>query len=752
MKDKLTLMDNIKMNIKNDDAQFFCLSIALLILWCAAYFYYPSVMFFNNTTLAITEICYNNKTCAYDENGEYGADYIELFNNSEDPIDLLGYGLSDQKRNPYRFKFQDTTLIEPNETIVVWNSDDSDEVNSEYIREGYISKDIHGLGFGIKNGETIYLTDPSGKTVQTVPINEVDVGMVLASTLQNVTKLSASQSSIHFVSEKEEKGRNNISLSELSISIPGGWYEEDVFVSIFSPDGGVIYYTLDGSTPNSSSLVYQGEIKISDRSGEGNLYTKISDISLKNAYYPESPVDKGTVLKAIAIDKKGNTSPIISQTYFVGLESDGAYSGISIMEITIDPEDFFGYEKGIYVLGKVYQLYIDKYDVESMPNNYYIYSNANYAKEGRGWERPVHIEYYSSEHYKMMDQDVGIRIHGGWSVAYNQKSFNLYAREEYDGNYKFLYDFFGNEYNKIMLRAGGYRDLYATKLRDVFNQSLVTERTVGVQRAEPCAVFINGEYWGLYNLQETIGSSYISTHYGVASDNVIIMKNDDVNTSEKDRIYWDQVVDFATNQDLSIRDNYDCICSMIDIQSYIDYYCFQIYVANCDSISNNFARWRSSSISERPYEDGKWRWLLYDTDDSVGMVPSLTSYDIDSFISGHWSTDPLGDKADTLFSALMDNDMFKKQFVDTFYDMIENNFAYKDVNEKLNDIACKYELAVVKSQRRFRGLYVIGSYPEILSSEYESADFWREVEEIDNFYKNRAGYIIDYMIEDLNIE
>ena len=133
------------------------------------------------------------------------------------------------------------------------------------------------------------------------------------------------------------------------------------------------------------------------------------------------------------------------------------------------------------------------------------------------------------------------------------------------------------------------------------------------------------------------------------------MKNDEINTSEEDMIYWNQVIDFATNHDLSSQENYDSICRMIDIQSYIDYSCFQIYVANCDSVSNNFARWRSSRISERPYEDGKWRWLLYDTDDSAGMVPSLTSYDIDSFISGHWANNPLGDKADPLFSALMDN-------------------------------------------------------------------------------------------------
>ena len=60
---------------------------------------------------------------------------------------------------------------------------------------------------------------------------------------------------------------------------------------------------------------------------------------------------------------------------------------------------------------------------------------------------------------------------------------------------------------------------------------------------------------------------------------------------------------------------------MIDIQSYIDYYAFEIYVANCDSISNNYAMWRTRNVKSSPYYDGKWRWILYDTDDSTGMVP-----------------------------------------------------------------------------------------------------------------------------------
>ena len=89
---------------KRIDIRLIGLSLVLIIIGCVVYFYCSSV---TKPTLAITEICYKNKTCAYDENGEYGADYIELYNNSEEPIDLYGYGLSDKKKDLYRFVFQD---------------------------------------------------------------------------------------------------------------------------------------------------------------------------------------------------------------------------------------------------------------------------------------------------------------------------------------------------------------------------------------------------------------------------------------------------------------------------------------------------------------------------------------------------------------------------------------------------------------------------------------------------------------------
>lgn len=720
----------------------FCFSVSACL---AAIYLERAIDDKQNGGVVITEICSQNSICAYDENGEYGADYIELYNSTDNPINLSQYALSDKETNLKRFVFGDVT-IGPHKALVVWNNYDIN--GTEFLRDDYVPRDIHGLPFSLKPGETVYLSNADGVVVQKVFIKQVESGMVLASTNSNLSDFRESEPSPYLLESVYSASNSLDYIPSPEFSTPGGWYKESIDVSLNTAYG-TIYYTLDGSEPDENSELYTKPFSVVDRSQEENIYSAFNNISLINPYLPDYPVDKGTVVKAISIDGNGNRSEVVSQTYFVGLDDDDSYNNISVMEITMDPDDLFDSKKGIYVLGDVYENYLKKYDSkQKAPDPYF---DANYAKEGRGWERKAHINYYDKSHNMVLEQDVGIRIHGGWSVSFNQKSFNIYSRTEYDGNEFFKYDFFGKKYNKIMLRSGGCRDTYCTKLRDVFNQSLVEDRAIGTERGEPCVVFLNGEYWGLYNLQETIGTSYIEENYGIDPDNVIIIKNNTPNTNAGDKASWDNIISYADENDLSISKNYKYISDRIDIQSYIDYFCYQIYIANCDCFDNNHARWRSRTVSTKTYEDGKWRWILYDTDDSVGIVMPRTSYDVDSFVEGHWFIDPLGERRDILFSALIENQEFKDLFVSSFLEMANSNFRYDNVAVKLGEIAETYEKAVVKSHERFLGDFVNTEYPyQPIDGQYTAESFRNDISVIDEFYKNRADYIIPFMYKDLN--
>jgi len=151
--------------------------------------------------------------------------------------------------------------------------------------------------------------------------------------------------------------------------------------------------------------------------------------------------------------------------------------------------------------------------------------------------------------------------------------------------------------------------------------------------------------------------------------------------------YWHEFKYLCRENDLSVEENYKRVCNCIDIQSFIDYYSFEVYIANCDSIANNLAMWRSISVTDEPYRDGKWRYILYDTDDSVGMVGGMTEPDVDSFVTGHWTRNLIGEKGFDLFIALLKNEGFKKQFVLSFMDMVNDTFDYQTVSVLLEEMA-----------------------------------------------------------------
>lgn len=723
--------------------QLICIGVVLLSIFTVCLVNGLAIENEEKSPIVISEVCPHNVTAAYDDNGDYGADYIELYNRSDSSVNLKGWSLSDSGENLRKFIFPDF-IVEPGQCVIAWCSENTDDVS--LYRDDYVPVDIHGLSFHISDGEECILSDPEGRVVSSAVIASGFSDDKVVSLIGDEYYIS--DPSPYYVEQTPPVEKGN--LEAPTYSVEGGWFTDDIVVELSAKEGD-IYYTLDGSVPDENALKYTGPITIKNRTDEPNIYSSIGGISSENNYVPDYNVDKGTVLKAVAISEDG-ISDVVANTYFVGL-NESEYEGMGIVSISFDPDDFFGEEKGIYVYGKVHDLLFAKYNMDIADINDVDY--ANFGKRGRGWEREVNLEFYSQGHEKIYEQAAGIRIHGGWTKEQNQKNFQIYAREQYDGNTTFNYNFFGNDkfYNKLMLRGGGSTDLYVTKIRDIFCQSLVRDRAVGTQLAIPCAVFLNGEYWGLYNIQETVGTSYIEEYYGVPQDNVVIIKNGETRTDNaSDVSLYDEVVSFATENDMSIVGNYREFEKKVDIQSLIDYYAIETYVGNSDAYKNNYAVWRSRDPGLSEYEDCKWRWLLFDLDDSCSMNIGANTADIDSFVTGNWyDNNPLN--GDALFTALCANQEFRERFADSFVEIATNNFDYETVSAKLWAMADKYKTATIKSNNRFRGDFILDEYPgfEGYEAPYDEEDYQKDIEILDAFFRDRAGYIINYMYEDLGI-
>jgi len=666
-------------------------------------------------TLIISEVCHHNQTVAYDNMGEF-VDYVEVYNNSNATVQLSDYFLADKNTNT-DFELLQEGVLEPGEYKIVFL----------------------GRLFSLSEGETLYLFNKMGKIIDKVEVNGTEIDKVCAwnpdskEWLYNQAPSPGKENLFNI--EKTQYLPDNI---VPQLSHESGFYQEPFYLEIEIDGDYDIYYTLDGSSPSQETKLYKEPILMEDVTSNENVYSAIKEISIyeERAVVPEHKVDKCNIVRAIAISKNGEISKEVYASYFIDYENRSGYDDIYIASLITDPDNLFSKDRGIYVNG--YLADINWYFLDEEERGGVNTAITNYTRSGKGWRRPAVIELFDKEGMLRNKSEIIIGLHGGWSVGFAQKGFNLLTDSSSPQREYLFQGVIDDAHTSLMLRPGGYRDWEVTKFRDVLNQKLVEDRDVTVLRSVPCQVFIDGEYWGLYNLQERIDRGLIAQNFGVEEEDVIALKNYNVIGADDSHywLYWGNVVGYAEKNDLSIKENYMKMEQMIDIQSYIDYYCFQIYVANCDSVANNYACWRTLPVNDEPYYDGKWRWILYDTDDSMGMVEELAEAETDSFRDGHWATTPM---EDILFSALIKNEEFKQRFVNTFMEMADSNFEYNHVNRIIDELCNEYIDAAVLSRQRYGEMEVTEDI------------YLEDVEVIRDFFARRREYIVRYMNEALDV-
>lgn len=528
---------------------------------------------------------------------------------------------------------------------------------------------------------------------------------------------------------------------DIVFSKKSGFYEQEFELCLYAPTE-EIYYTLDGSNPDKNSIKYEEPIQIKDASQNPNIYSERADVTARfmeediiencgsneeepKYEVPSEPVDKCNVIKVVYYDKDGEKSKIEERIYFVGFEEKSGYENVNIISVTTDPTNLFDPKNGIYVLGDTYQ----KFSEDGMPEDYWAKEHwnhweANYNQRGYEWERESNIQIFDTARSLVLSQNVGIRIQGGGSRGFLPKSLNIYAREEYGEN-RLYYDFFGTGYypKRVTLSNGG--DDYYTKIKDRLASELADECNIVTMNYEPYVLFLNGEYWGFYYLTEKYDVQFIEHYYGVDKgtliDDIIIIKNDLVETGVEADWYvsYSAMKDFILNNDLSIQENYEKACELIDISSFIDYFAVEGYIARCgDWPSGNFALWRSRNVSEKPYEDGKWRWILFDVN-STSMSLGLIEHDIIGTLRG----------TSDLFNSLCENESFKRAFVDRLLELSETVFEKEYVKQKISEYVQLMEEPMEKHFQRFFGT--------------SNERFYEGIEIITTFFNERRPYIID---------
>ena len=274
---------------------------------------------------------------------------------------------------------------------------------------------------------------------------------------------------------------------------------------------GRIYYTLDSSDPDENAIPYEGPIHITDASVNPNVYAMITDVCLEyqpeqiahpgkkpqfGVQLPEQPVDKCTVVRAVGIDGNGNRSDVTTGVCFVGFQEKTGYQGMGIISITTDPENLFGFEKGIYVLGKTFADCLEDDGLYPVTKDDYVFWKSNYRKHGIDWEREANICCFDADRNLLFSGNYGIRIQGRVSRAFLPKSFNLFARSRYGSTAFSGMDLFGENWQLGSLNLHSGAHAIVTKLNDYLINDLVRDLDIDTRIYRPFELFLDGEYWG----------------------------------------------------------------------------------------------------------------------------------------------------------------------------------------------------------------------------------------------------------------
>jgi hypothetical protein len=313
-------------------------------------------------------------------------------------------------------------------------------------------------------------------------------------------------------------------------------------------------------------------------------------------------VNKAITVRALAVAPE---QPPVSETrtYFIEPEGRARYS-LPVVSLSTDRSNLFGADQGIYVPGA---------------------TGANYNRRGREWERTAYFELFDLAGRRVVDQTIGIRIHGGFTRLYPQKSLRLYSRSEY-GTSRLNYAFFeskpNTDFNRIILRNAG-NDWSRGLMRDAALQTLVQHLPFETQHYTPVIVFINGEYWGLHDFRDRYDQHHLETRYGLPRDAVTILdRNANVHTGQPgDEAPY---LEFVGKMRAGALRGFGDFDEYIDVDGYIDYVITQMYAGNTDWPHNNVAWWRYNGppTATRGPGDGRWRWLMFDVDRSFGFSTS----------------------------------------------------------------------------------------------------------------------------------
>lgn len=578
---------------------------------------------FNHTGVYISEVMSSaSLITAFSDSS--ASDYVEIYNSSPQAWDLSGWGLSDNINWPRKWVFPQGTQIFPGEYKVI--------LLDKSASAGSDANKLHAsFGLARAGGEMLTLSDATGRVLDRLYLPRIPTDVSYGRTL-------GANGFFYYDAPTpgEANGPGFYGYAEMpEFTLRSGLYEGKIEVGITVPEGATVRYTTDGSIPT----VENGEI-----------------------YSEPFTVSAPSVFRARAFVSGLQPSETATASYIVN-----TYHTLDVISIVCDPDDLFSTEDGIFSDAPDPR-YCTEVDMSQIPFKTPIYRS--YGKI----PRQGYIEYFIQDTgERAFSQGMKFALMGAYSLDMPQKSLKIRAQAALGGKY-FEYPLFEDRdftyYKSFTLRNSGNDNVW-TRLADGFQSKLIDYLDTDIIHLawKPVAVYINGSYWGHYNMRERKDRFCIAQWEGLdlekdkeIVDQITVLTGEGSVSYGSNTEYREMVKKIRASSPGTNPEDLQYIQDNVDVDSALDWFAIEMFFGNSDP----------GNILFYKLPGGKWKWLVYDLD--YGMYRS-------SFDSPMSYT-----KAKGMGEQLIDNTIFLKllensEMMDLFLTKLGN--IYQTLTEDL---------------------------------------------------------------------
>lgn len=585
-----------------------------------------------SSQIVINEFCAANKNNYAAANGKY-YDWIELYNTTGAAVNIGGWYLSDNPSNITKYQIPAGITINANGYRVFFCSAKGTQISGQYHTNFKLTQS--------DTSESIILTNSSSVILDSLTIFPCDSNDSRGRTTNGAATWSIFQRPTPNASNNTQTPYPSY-VPKVQFSIPAGFYggAQSVTLTCSQPNT-TIRYTLNGAIPRDTSTVYTGPVNITNT----------------------------RVLRARAFDNTSATIPSITETNTYFINENHTLPVVSVTANTYSTTNPYPLRTLDYHLG-----------------------NGNLV------EQFGNLEFFSSGNQKVFEIAGEFTPHGNDSWAYDQRGFDFDIEDQYGQgdliNNKLFYTSPRRKFKWLIFKAGASDNFpdggsnpptRCAHIRDFFNQTLAEKfnMDLDVRRGDHCIVFVNGQYWGVYEFREKVDEDYFDYYYDQPEDSVDNLKYwGGLNIDMGSDTAWINLYNFVVANNMTVPANYQHVADRLDFVSLIDMIAHGIYTVNSDWINWNTAWWRGRSTPNNV----KWKYWLWDTDNTWNLGQNYTGWpttsmnanpcDIDDASGGQFSNPNIGPNEGHLviFNKLMTNPDFEALYINRMAELLNGPF------------------------------------------------------------------------------